>query len=147
MKTRLGVHPDSAVRLAALRLGANLNIELVEFSAPDQRTEFPNVSDAGGCHLAIHVDDFEAATTYLIGVSGVELLQPHENGPPGSGAEGGLLSRYFITPFGMHLEIINRPPTQPYEEETDARVFRTDERQPASTRKVDPTTLASTRLA
>lgn len=146
MATRLGVHPDTAVRLAVLRLGATLNVELVEMQAPDQDGRYPKVSDAGGCHLAIHVDDFEAASAYLLSRPELTVLEPHDNGPSGSGEEGGLLARYFVTPFGMHLEIINRPKRQPYEAETDARAFRSDAAWPPSSKARSLGSLAPTRL-
>lgn len=138
MPSRLGVSPDASARLAVLRLGANLNLELVEFTGPGQRTDYPPVSDAGGCHLAIHVDDFDIAEAYLRARPELKVLQPHDNGPPGQGEEGGLRSCYFDTPFGMHLEIIKRPAHQPYEDITDARAFHTEERWPEPARPRDP---------
>lgn len=134
MATRLGVHPNAGVRLAVLRLGATLNLELVEFASPDGREGYPRVSDAGGCHLAIHVDDFEAASRFLEAQPGLKVLQPFDNGPPGEGEEGGLKARYVETPFGLHLEIIQRPDRQPYEAHTDARAFRTDAPWPEAAR-------------
>jgi catechol 2,3-dioxygenase-like lactoylglutathione lyase family enzyme len=138
MLSRFGVSSDTSVRLAVLRFGATHNLELVEFTGPGQRTDYPPVSDAGGCHLAIHVDDFAAAEAYLRARPELRIRQPHDNGPPGQGEEGGLLSVYFETPFGMRLEIIKRPERQRYEAETDARAFRTAERWPTPVRPRDP---------
>jgi catechol 2,3-dioxygenase-like lactoylglutathione lyase family enzyme len=145
MTTRLGVSPDAVVRLAVLRFGATLNLELVEFTGPGQRTDYPPVSDAGGCHLAIHVDDFAAAEAYLRARPELRVREPHDNGPPGQGEEGGLLSLYFDTPFGMHLEIINRPAAQAYEAATDARAFRTADPWPNIRRPRDPDDTRATR--
>lgn len=147
MPTRLGVSPEASVRLAVLRLGAALNLELVEFTGPGQRGEPPRVSDAGGCHLAIHVDDFEAASAYLRARPELRVLEPHDNGPPGEGEEGGLDALYFDTPFGLHLEIIRRPAQQRYERETDARAFRTDAPWPEPQRPRHPADAQATRTA
>jgi glyoxylase I family protein len=52
-------HPDTSVdAIAFLQLG-QINIELLQFSAPDQRTEVPRTSDHGGHHIALYVDDID----------------------------------------------------------------------------------------
>lgn len=130
LSTRLGVSDKACVRLAQLRLGANLNIELVEMIASDQCTVWPKLSDHGGYHIAISVDDFDAASEFLIGRPEIHVLEPHDNGLPGQGPEGGMRVRYFTAPFGLHLEIVERPMRQPYEDATDARVFSTKEQWP-----------------
>src|SRR5882724_2545124 len=59
------LHPRSiAERIAMLRLGA-LQLELFEWSSPDQDLRFPKATDAGGYHLAFYVDDVPAAVRHL----------------------------------------------------------------------------------
>ena len=48
-----------------MRCANGANIELFEFYSPDQREEFPRPSDVGIQHLAVYVDDLDAATEHL----------------------------------------------------------------------------------
>jgi len=122
MEAHLGASPNGEVRLAVLRCGPVNNIELVEFKAPDQTTSPPKVSDAGGRHLAFYVDDMDAAIAYLKAQTDVKVLQPIVH-PPDEGEEAGILCTYFVTPWGMHMELITRPQHMPYEQRTSARIF------------------------
>ena len=47
------VDPRSRLRVAMLRLGPNINVELMEYQAPDQRREMPRNSDVDAPHLGI----------------------------------------------------------------------------------------------
>ena len=49
-----------------LRCANGANIELFEFDSPDQREEFPRPSDPGLQHLAVYVDDLDAAVEHLL---------------------------------------------------------------------------------
>jgi catechol 2,3-dioxygenase-like lactoylglutathione lyase family enzyme len=65
-RDRLGVPAGSRIRAVSfLRCANGANIELFEFSSPDQREEFPRPSDVGIQHLAIYVDDLDAAAEHL----------------------------------------------------------------------------------
>src|SRR5438132_13726093 len=61
MKMSLNVHPRSSMRVATLRYGPVTNLELFEYSSPDQDTRWPKNSDYGGYHLAFFVTDMDAA--------------------------------------------------------------------------------------
>jgi catechol 2,3-dioxygenase-like lactoylglutathione lyase family enzyme len=50
MAVQYNAHPDARYRLAKLRL-AGTDLELFEYTAPDQRTEHPRNADVGGVHL------------------------------------------------------------------------------------------------
>jgi catechol 2,3-dioxygenase-like lactoylglutathione lyase family enzyme len=66
MEQHLNVHPRAVMRkLKFLRCGNGSNFELFEYQAPDPRREQPRNSDVGGYHLALYVDDIDAATAYL----------------------------------------------------------------------------------
>ncbi|MBD2090650.1 VOC family protein [Microcoleus sp. FACHB-1515] len=121
MQTHLGASPGE-VRLALLRCGPVNNIELVEFKALEQTTTPPRVSDAGGRHLAFYVDDMDAAIAYLKAQRDVKVLESIVHAVDES-EEAGITSTYFITPWGMHMELINRPDHAPYEQRTSARIF------------------------
>src|ERR1700757_3359847 len=60
MTRRLNVNPRAKSTIAMIRIGKHHNIELFEYTSPDQRTELPRNSDIGGHHLAFYVDDIES---------------------------------------------------------------------------------------
>jgi catechol 2,3-dioxygenase-like lactoylglutathione lyase family enzyme len=121
MTRQLNVHPRASTHIAMLRLGPVTNLELFEYSAPEQRRELPRNSDWGGHHLAIHVENVDAAVDYLRSVPGVKVL-----GEPQTITEGPIAGDrwvYFVTPWGMQLEVLHMPGGMPYEKETEARLF------------------------
>lgn len=122
METHLGASPNGEVKLAVLRCGPVNNLELVEFKAPNQSTTQPKVSDAGGRHLAFYVEDMDAAIAYLKAQSNVKVLQSIVH-TSDEGEEAGIISTYFVTPWGMHMELISRPERAAYEQRTTARLF------------------------
>ncbi len=104
MRERLDVDPRASCRLAMLRLGDTTNLELFQYTAPEQRTTPPRNSDIGGHHLAFYVDDIDDARDYLAQVPGVQLM----NGPNGVAADSPVAGQrwfYFTTPWGMHMEV------------------------------------------
>ncbi|MFI6943896.1 VOC family protein [Streptomyces sp. NPDC050418] len=122
MTRKLDVHPAASTRIAMLRLGAALNLELFEYTTPDQNRRLPRNSDWGGHHFAIYVDDVDKATEYLRNQSGVTIL-----GEPETITDGPIAGDrwvYFKTPWGMSMELINMPDGMPYEKETETRVHR-----------------------
>ncbi|MGW5052706.1 iron-containing alcohol dehydrogenase [Actinokineospora sp. NPDC004072] len=123
MTRKLAVHPTATARVAMLRLGPVTNLELFEYNAPDQRRQLPRNSDWGGHHLAIHVADVDAAADYLRS-RGVDVL-----GDPETIADGPIAGDrwvYFLTPWGMQMELINLPAGAPFEQRTAARLYRPD---------------------
>ena len=113
MEKHLNVHRDAVMtRQRYLRCGNGSNFEIFEFESPDQVTQPPKNSDIGGHHLAFYVDDFDAALTYLKD-KGVRIL-----GEPTvrtTGPVAGQTWVYFLTPWGMHLELISFPNGKGYE--------------------------------
>ncbi|MBH1938905.1 VOC family protein [Streptomyces sp. AV19] len=122
MRRQLGVHPRSAVRIAMLRLGATLNLELFQYEGPGRRREMPRNDDWGGHHLALWADDFDASVRRLAATPGVRLLGEPQR--VGEGPIEGTRWVYFTTPWGMHLELVHAPEGQPYERDTAVRLFR-----------------------
>jgi catechol 2,3-dioxygenase-like lactoylglutathione lyase family enzyme len=120
MEVQLNVHPRASMRVATLRCGPVTNLELFEYSTPDQNTTFPKNSDYGGYHLAFFVGDMEAAVAYLRGQPGVTVLgEPQTD----SGLIEGNEWVYFLTPWGMQMEIRSWERGLPYERTTNARMF------------------------
>lgn len=114
MQTQLNLHPRAVMkRLKFLRCGNGSNFEVFEYSAPDQRLEQPKNSDIGGHHLAFYVDDIDAAIAYLkakgIRVLGEPLVR--KDGP-----SAGQTWIYFLSPWGMQLELVSYPNGKAYEQ-------------------------------
>jgi catechol 2,3-dioxygenase-like lactoylglutathione lyase family enzyme len=122
MTRQLNVHPRASTHIAMLRLGPYTNLELFEYTAPEQRQQLPHNSDWGGHHLAIHVDDVDAAVEYLQSVPGVKVLGEAQTLTDGPIAGDRWV--YFLTPWGMQMEVLNMPEGMPYERHVDARLFR-----------------------
>ncbi|RST19261.1 VOC family protein [Streptomyces sp. WAC05374] len=121
MARQLGVHPDAVAHIAMLRLGAVTNIELFEYTAPDQRRTHPRNSDWGGHHLALWTDDFDASLRHLTAHHGVRPL-----GEPQTVGEGPIAGTRFIylaTPLGLHIELVQSPARLPYHDTTAVRLF------------------------
>lgn len=108
----LGVDPAASIKVAMLRVGPVTSVELVEFTAPGQRREMPKPSDWGAAHLALFVDDIDLATASLR-ARGVQVLEgPVTNGP---GPIEGSRYIYFMTPWGMPMELEQRSGPLAYE--------------------------------
>lgn len=113
-------HPDSVVdAIAMLRLGT-VNIELLQYSSPDQSTRWPSTSDYGGHHVAFYVDNLEAAVAQLRR-AGVEVLGDPMNLP---GPESGQAAQFifFRAPWGLFCEFVSYPNGKAYESQTHVRL-------------------------
>ena len=117
MQTQLNLHPRAVMkRLKFLRCGNGSNFEIFEYSAPDQRLEQPKNSDIGGHHVALYVDDMDAAIEHLR-EHGVEIM-----GEPTASKQAAEGQRwlYFRSPWGLQFELVSFPAGKAYE--TDAPV-------------------------
>jgi catechol 2,3-dioxygenase-like lactoylglutathione lyase family enzyme len=121
MTRHYGVHPHARLRTAMLRCGPCTNIELLAWDGVGSAAP-ANAWAGGAAHMAIYVDDLEAASTYLAGVSGVRVLGPPTvvTGEPNEGTE----FVYARLPWGMHLGLVRWPPLMPYCAGTAARLYR-----------------------
>ena len=121
MQAQLNVHPRAVMKkLRFLRCKNGSNFELFEYEAPDQNTNQPKNSDVGGHHLALYVDDFDTALSFLKS-KGIRIL-----GEPIVRTEGpsaGQTWVYFLSPWGMQLELLSYPDGKGYEQETSRRLW------------------------
>lgn len=121
MQTNLNVHPRAIMKkLKFLRCGHGSNFELFEYDAPGQNRDQPKNSDVGGHHLALYVDDFDAALNFLR-ERGITIL-----GEPTvrtAGPSAGQTWVYFLSPWGMQLELVSFPNGKGYEKETQRRLW------------------------
>jgi len=113
MAVHLGVHPRTEIReIRFYRLGNGLNLETFSYDAADGQAPQPRNSDIGGHHLALYVDDMDAAVEYLRS-KGVEIM-----GAPvaSAGASTGQRWVYFRSPWGMQFELVSYPRGKAYED-------------------------------
>lgn len=120
MVEALDVHPKATCRYAFLRCRNGLNLELFEYTAPDQNRTRPRNSDWGGHHIALYVDDIHAAVAHLR-AHGVRVL-----GEPMLITEGnsaGASWVYFLAPWGLQMELCSAPGGKAYEKTAPVRLW------------------------
>jgi catechol 2,3-dioxygenase-like lactoylglutathione lyase family enzyme len=121
MERRLDVHPDASASLAMLRCGPTMNLELFEWDAPDQDETPTKNSDIGAMHLALQVEEIDAAVTALTDRDDVTMLDgPHTND---DGPTAGLTYVYCRVEWGLYLELLETPDRMPYADDTDERLY------------------------
>jgi glyoxylase I family protein len=106
MSEHLGVADDTVMRqLHFYRLGGQAIFEVFEYDAADQVGVPPRNSDVGGHHVALYVDDLDAAVAALR-EAGLRVL-----GEPTAsrGASEGQRWVYFLSPWGLQLELVSYP--------------------------------------
>ncbi|GII64345.1 glyoxalase [Sphaerisporangium krabiense] len=115
MLEHLNVHPRAVMRrLHFFRCGGQAIFEVFEYSAPEQATTPPRNSDIGGHHIALYVDDLDAAIDHLVS-HGVRVL-----GEPTAsrGASEGQRWVYFLAPWGMQFELVSYPDGKAFDRQT-----------------------------
>lgn len=115
MQVQLGVHPRTVISgIRFLRLGNGSNIELFQYEAADSAApQPPRNSDIGGHHLAIYVDDMDAAIEFLRSKDVEVMGEPVAS----AGASAGQHWVYFRSPWGMQFELVSFPDGKAYERE------------------------------
>ncbi|OQP88154.1 glyoxalase [Rhizobium rhizosphaerae] len=112
MADALGVHPRARIeRVAMIRTGRGSNIELFQYSAPDQQRPALKNSDIGAFHLGLYVRDIVAAKAYLHAQGVATRLGPI---PITEGPIAGQTILYFQAPWGLNLEVISYPEGMAY---------------------------------
>jgi catechol 2,3-dioxygenase-like lactoylglutathione lyase family enzyme len=129
MTVHLGVPADACMtKLRIFRLGTGLNVEVFEYEAAGQRMQPPLNSDVGGHHIALYVDDVNAAVKHLR-AHGVEVM-----GEPTvrtTGPSGGQTWVYFRAPWGLQFELVSYPNGKAYEAKYRHKLW--DPRDPGDT--------------
>jgi len=115
MATNLNVHPRTVIpELRFYRCGHGSNFEIFQYDAADGQAPQPRNSDIGGHHLAFYVDDFDAGLQHLRD-HGVRILgEPTSS----SSASEGQRWVYFLSPWGMQLELVSYPHGKAYEKDS-----------------------------
>jgi len=120
MTTQLGVHPRTVIReIRFYRLASGTNLEVFQYDAADGQAGPPRNSDIGGHHLALYVDDLDAAVAHLR-AHDVEVM-----GEPvaSAGASAGQRWIYFRAPWGMQFELVSFPDGKAYEAGAPVRLW------------------------
>lgn len=106
MTDHLGVHERAVMRqLHFFRCGDAAVFEVFEYSSPDQNTRVPRNSDIGGHHVALYVDDLDAAVDFLRAKDITVLGQPTASKGPSEGQRW----VYFSSPWGLQFELVSYP--------------------------------------
>jgi catechol 2,3-dioxygenase-like lactoylglutathione lyase family enzyme len=106
MSVHLNVDPDTVMHeLHFYRCGGQAVFEVFEYAAKHQSLQPPRNSDVGGHHVALYVEDLDAAVTYLRD-RGVQVLgDPTVSRGPSEGQRW----VYFLSPWGMQFELVSYP--------------------------------------
>ena len=118
MRAQLGVDPRTVIEeIRFYRIGSGSNLEVFLYTPADGQAPQPRNSDIGGHHLALYVDDLDAAIEFLR-INDVETM-----GEPVASRQGAEGQRwiYFRSPWGMQFELVSYPAGKAYE--SDAPVL------------------------
>ena len=106
MAVHLNVDRDATIpQNRFFRCGGQAVFEVFAYTAPDRRTEPPRNSDAGGHHVALYVDDLDAAVAHLKAYGVRVLGEPTASRGPHHGQRW----VYFLAPWGMQFELVSYP--------------------------------------
>ena len=106
MAEHMNVDPRTVMKqLHFFRLGGRAIFEVFQYAAPDQVTRQPRNSDVGGHHVALYVDDLDAAVAYLHARGLTVLGEPTVSKGPSEGQRW----VYFLAPWGMQFELVSYP--------------------------------------
>jgi len=125
MQDVVNVHPRAVIeQISMVRCGNGSNIELFQYTSPDQAKSEPKNSDLGGHHIAFYVDDIEKAAAYLKAKNVKTMQGPI---PINEGPAAGQSILYFLTPWGLQLELITYPKGMAYEKSSKVILWSTTE--------------------
>jgi catechol 2,3-dioxygenase-like lactoylglutathione lyase family enzyme len=125
MQDAVNVNPRAVIEeISMVRCGYGSNIELFQYQSPDQAKTLPKNSDIGGHHLALYVDDIAKAAEYLRSKNVKTMQGPI---PVNEGPAAGQSILYFLTPWGMQMELISYPKGMAYEKSAKTVLWSTIE--------------------
>ena len=107
MQAQLGVDPRAVIRkLRMFRCKTGPSFEIFEYQLDGANAIPPRNSDVGGHHLAFYVEDINAAVVYL---KSCGIMVQGEPVTMSTGPSKGLIWVYFLSPWGMQLELVSYP--------------------------------------
>jgi len=121
MTQLVNVNPRATInKITLLRCGYGSNIELFQYTSPDQKDMTPKNSDIGGYHIAFYVDDVKAAKDYLDSKGVKTFFGPF---PVEEGPAAGQTITYFLAPWGLQMEVISYPKGMAYEKTSPIKLW------------------------
>lgn len=121
MEDLVNVNPRAEIKqITVMRCGRGSNIELFQYSAPDQKTEMPKNSDFGGHHIAFYVQDIKKAVDKARAIGLKTMMGPV---PITEGPAAGQSITYVLTPWGLQLELISYPKGMAYEKTSKVKLW------------------------
>jgi len=127
MQDVVNVNPRAVIdEISMVRCGYGSNIELFQYESPDQDKTPPKNSDIGGHHIALYVDDIDKAATYLKEKNIKTMKGPI---PITEGPAAGQSILYFLTPWGLQMELISYPKGMAYAKDSKSPLWSTTEPQ------------------
>jgi catechol 2,3-dioxygenase-like lactoylglutathione lyase family enzyme len=121
----VNVNPRAVIEeISMVRCGYGSNIELFQYTSPDQAKTEPKNSDVGGHHIALYVDDIDKAAAYLKDKNVKTMQGPI---PITEGPAAGQSILYFLTPWGLQMELISYPKGMAYEKDAKTPLWSTTE--------------------
>ncbi|UBH04525.1 glyoxalase [Leucobacter sp. Psy1] len=122
MSEHLNIDDDTVMReIRFYRCGNGSNFEVFEYDAPAASETPPRNSDVGGHHIALYVDDLDAAVAYLRSKDIRVLGEPTASGGPSLGQRW----VYFLAPWGLQFELVSFPRGKAYEATADVLLWDT----------------------
>ncbi|HZP86720.1 MAG TPA: VOC family protein [Burkholderiales bacterium] len=121
MQVHLNVNARAEIpTIQVMRCGHGLNLEIFQYSAPEQAKAPPRNSDIGGHHLAFYVEDMDKAVAHLkqhnVKMMGTPTVMKE-------GPSAGETWMYFLAPWGMQLELVSYPKGKAYEKDFKGRLW------------------------
>jgi catechol 2,3-dioxygenase-like lactoylglutathione lyase family enzyme len=106
MSEHMDVDPRAVMQqLDFFRCGGQAVFEVFQWAAPDQATRRPRNSDIAGHHVALYVEDLDAAVAFLHERGLTVLGEPTASKGPSEGQRW----VYFLAPWGMQFELVSYP--------------------------------------
>ncbi|WP_046969916.1 VOC family protein [Dyella japonica] len=113
MAVHLNVAADAVIDKIVMMTAGNTNLEIFGYATSEtQHKTPPRNSDIGGHHLAFYVDDMDAAVAYLHQIGLTVMGEPTVMTQGPSAGETWI---YFLSPWGMQLELVSYPNGKAYQ--------------------------------
>jgi catechol 2,3-dioxygenase-like lactoylglutathione lyase family enzyme len=115
MKNLLEVNPRAVIQTVnELRCGPNgANLELFQYSSPDQSRRIPLNSDRAASHIAFYVKDINRSVRAMRSSGAKKFLGPFP--VTGGPAAGQTINYFYPRPLGRFIELISYPHGMAYE--------------------------------
>ena len=118
MSVHLNVAADAVIDKIVVMAAGSTNLEIFGYAMSETQKKLPpRNSDIGGHHLAFYVDDMDTAVAYLHQIGLTVLGKPTVMT---QGPSAGETWVYFLSPWGMQLELVSYPNGKAYQWATDA---------------------------